>query len=274
MVGHSPWEYVMDDSIGGILMAVYDVLGQATGLPICRLFSPNPRNRIIQTWWSLSYPPDMIAAEAKLAASLGYRVHKVKARPWEDPVAQAAAICAAVPREYRLWADANFFWGSVGRTLRFANELAKLPNYFGLESPINRGYLEGYRQLKGKTPLQMSEHVGIIDTMTAIREGLLEAFIVAGTFGRYKFRLNSWASFYGKQLWDESSCWTGLGQVFQAHQAAAYPSVTYTIGCAQIAEDDLVVEPFTMDDGYYAVPQKPGMGVTVDEKALDKYRVS
>lgn len=272
MVGHSPWEYLLDDSIGGALMAVYDILGQAVGLPVCALFSANPRKRIVPAWWSLSYPPEMIASEAKLGYSQGYRVHKVKARPWEDPVAQADAICAAVPRDYRVWADANFFWGSVGRTLDIAARLARHPNYFGLESPINRGYLEGYRQLKGRCPLQMSEHLGIIDTMTAIREGLLEAFIIAGPLGRTMVQVDALARFYGKQLWIENSCWTGLGQVFQAHLAAAFPSIAYSICCAHISEDDLVKEPLRVEDGFYDIPQAPGMGVSVDEAALSKYR--
>ena len=102
MMGHSPWEFVHDDSIGGMLIAVYDVLGQATGLPACRLLSPNPKERIVHTWWSHCLPPEQMASEAKLAASLGYRAHKVKARPWQDPVEQAAAICEAVPKDYRV----------------------------------------------------------------------------------------------------------------------------------------------------------------------------
>jgi L-alanine-DL-glutamate epimerase-like enolase superfamily enzyme len=62
--------------------------------------------------------------------------------------------------------------------------------------------------------------------------------------------------------------------VFQAQQAAAFPGVAYTIGCAHMAEDDLVNEPFTVREGFYQLPQKPGMGVTVDEAALDKYRTA
>ncbi len=273
MIGHSPWEYVLDDRAGGALMAVYDILGQAVGLPICALFAANPRRRIVPAWWSLSYPPPLIASEAKLGYSRGYRVHKVKARPWEDAVAQADAICAAVPGDYRVWADANFFWGSVGRTIDIGVRLARHPNYFGLESPINRGYLEGYRQLKGRVPLQMAEHLGVIDTAAAIREGLLDAFILAGPLGRSMFQANAIANFYGKQLWIENSCWTGIGQVFQAHLAAAFPAIAYSICCAQISEDDFVAEPLNVEDGFYYLPQKPGLGVTVDQAALDKYRV-
>lgn len=115
MMGRSPWEFILDDGIGGILMAVYDVLGQATGLPACRLFSAKPKPRIVHTWWTHCLPPDLMASEAKLAAGLGYRVHKVKARPWQDPIEQAEAICDAVPNNYRVWADANASWRSPSR---------------------------------------------------------------------------------------------------------------------------------------------------------------
>ena len=32
-------------------------------------------------------------------------------------------------------------------------------------------------------------------------------------------------------------------------------------------------EPMRMKDGYVAVPQRPGLGVEVDESAIEKYRV-
>ena len=32
-------------------------------------------------------------------------------------------------------------------------------------------------------------------------------------------------------------------------------------------------EPFTMKDGFYEVPTAPGLGVSLDENAIEKYRV-
>jgi L-alanine-DL-glutamate epimerase-like enolase superfamily enzyme len=272
MVGHSPWEYVFDDTIGGAQTAIYDLLGKATGLPACHLLSASPRKRIIQAFWSLSYPPDMLAKEAQLGASLGYRVHKVKIRPWEDPVAQAQAIFSVVPRDYRVWGDANHFWGSVGRTLYYAKKLAELPGYFGLESPLRS--TEGYRQLKGQVPLRVAEHWGLVNPMLAAREGILDAWISSiSPFGFAMFRQNAFAGFYHIPLWDESSCWSGIGLAIQAQQAAAYPGIEFTINAAVTAEDDLVKEPFTMKDGFYDIPQQPGLGVTLDEDAVERYRV-
>ncbi|MBV6431746.1 MAG: hypothetical protein IANPNBLG_01879 [Bryobacteraceae bacterium] len=273
MVGHSPWEFFYNDGLGGAQTAIYDLIGKATGLPVCRLLSPKPKNRIVQAYWSLSYPPDILAREAKLGASQGYRVHKVKIRMWEDPVKQAEAIFASTPSDYRVWGDANHCWGSVARTLHFATKLAEFPGYFGIESPVRS--TEEYRQLKGKVPLRLAEHWGLVNPMAAAREGLLDVHISASpTLGRTIAGQNAFAQMYHIPLWDESSCWSGIGLAVQAHQAAAYPGIEFTINAAVTAEDDLVKEAFVMKDGLYDIPQKPGLGVTLDDAAVDRYRVS
>jgi L-alanine-DL-glutamate epimerase-like enolase superfamily enzyme len=38
-------------------------------------------------------------------------------------------------------------------------------------------------------------------------------------------------------------------------------------------QDELVTEPFRQDDGWITVPRRPGLGVDVDEKVLQKYRL-
>ena len=38
-------------------------------------------------------------------------------------------------------------------------------------------------------------------------------------------------------------------------------------------EDDLIVEPIEIADGYASVPDKPGLGVELDEAAVAKYSV-
>jgi L-alanine-DL-glutamate epimerase-like enolase superfamily enzyme len=272
MVGKSPWEYLNDDSIGGILMAVYDLLGKATEMPACRLMSPNPKTRIFHTYWSHCLPPKLMASEAKLAASQGYRVHKVKARPWQDPIEQAAAICEAVPKDYRVWADANACWTSPSRALFFIRKLAEFHNYFAVESPIEYRSVAGFRALKGNSPLVLAEHMGP-EPMVFVREGLIQAFVIGGPVGRTLTQRAMMAEVTGIPLWIEYGIESGISQLFQAHHAAAYPGIEYTISISHCLEDDCMVEPLTMDNGYFNLPKKPGLGVTLDEAAIDKYRV-
>ena len=75
------------------------------------------------------------------------------------------------------------------------------------------------------------------------------------------------------RLWVENGINTGISQVFQAHQAAAFPAIEYTISITHTLEDDIMKEPFTMQRGFYKVPTGPGLGATLDDDAVEKYRL-
>ncbi len=221
-----------------------------------------------------AFPPALMASEARLGAAQGYRVHKVKARPWEDPIAQAAAICAAIPKEMKVWVDANSTWGTVEKTIEVTRELAKFPNYFAIESPIPRQDLDGYRKLRGKLPLRLSEHVDGIDLELWTREKLLDAWIVgAAKLGKYVSGLSAQAQAARCPIWIEHSIDNGIAQVFQAHQCAAYAGLEYSISITNVLEDDFMKEPFTVRNGAYRIPTKPGLGVSLDLDAIDRYRL-
>jgi L-alanine-DL-glutamate epimerase-like enolase superfamily enzyme len=274
MVGRSPWDYLLDDKLQGILIAVYDLLGKATAQPVARLFSDNPRESIIPTWWSQCFAPDTMASEARLAVSQGYKVHKVKARPWEDAIAQAQAMCAVVPTDFKIWVDANGTWETVPRTLEMAKQLKRFPNYIGIETPVPRGAIEDYRRLKGKVPLPLAEHVDNLDLAKWTAEGLLDAWIVGTTkLGHHVKDLAAFAAKSKRPIWIEHSIDNGVAQVFQAHQAAAWPSIQYCISVTCVLEDDCMKEPFSVQNGRYRIPAGPGLGVSLDDDAIDRYRV-
>jgi L-alanine-DL-glutamate epimerase-like enolase superfamily enzyme len=273
MVGRGANDYLMDDSIGGILIAAADLIGKAAGKSVAHLLAPSPRRTVAPVWWSQCFPPDVMASEAKLGVARGYRVHKVKARPWEDPIAQAAAMCAVVPKHFKFWVDANSSWETVEHTLRLTRELEKFDNYFAIESPIARQNIDGYRALKGKTRLKISEHVDNIDLDVWTREKLLDAWISgAPRLGKYLRDLNAKSAAARVPVWIEHSIDNGIADVFQAHQAAAYPGIEYVISVTNVLEDDFLKEPFTVRDGLYEIPKGPGLGVSLDEAAVEKYR--
>jgi len=271
LVGHSPWEFMHDDSLGGILMAVYDLIGQAAGLPVSRLFASEPKERIVQAWWSQCFPPELMASEAKMGYDLGYRLYKVKARPFEDPFEQAAAIQAVTGSDMKVWADANGTLGTVDKALKFGQEIVKFPQYTGIESPCPGGKVEDYRALKGRFPLPLAEHIQA-DPMPFIREELLGALVVGGPIGKTLMQRALMAEATGVPIWLQHSIFNGVAQVFQAHQVAAYPGVTHGVSITHVIQDDLMVEPFEVKDGLYRVPTEPGIGVRFDDHAIDRYR--
>ncbi len=271
LVGRSPWEFLLDDGLGGVLMAVYDLIGQASGMPVSRLFASQPRTDIVQCWWSQCFPPELMASEVRLGYDLGYRVHKVKTRPFEDPVEQAEAIRSAVPSDFRIWADTNGTWDSVDRSIEFAERMRAFPHYFAIESPCDNGGVDCYRSLKGAFPLMLAEHIPE-DPMPFIREKLLGAFVVGGPVGKSLVQRAYMAEVTGIPLWLQHSIFTGVAQVFQAHQTAAFPGIEHAVSITHVIQDDLMVESFEMKNGRYEVPTDPGLGVRFDDNAIDRFR--
>jgi L-alanine-DL-glutamate epimerase-like enolase superfamily enzyme len=275
LTGRSVWELLHDGSRGGaVMIAIYDLAAQAAGVPVARLFSSEPRRTIQQIWWSHSLRPALMQAEAKRALELGYTVHKIKARPYEDPVAQVAAIVEAVPQDYQILVDANGSFATPGKTLAVAQALRRFHQVKGLEQPIAHEDLVGYRQIRRDLPMRLAVHWEGVDARSFILETLCDAFVVEDfLWGPALMNKSALCELSGQKLWVENGLNTGISQVFQAHQAAALSNVEFTISLTHVAEDDIVIEPFRVKQGLYTVPQKPGLGVTLDENALEKYRI-
>lgn len=277
MTGRSVWEFLQDGGVTpGIRVAIFDLVAQAGGVPVCKLFSPNPRKTVQQTWWSHCLRPDLLQAEAKHGLELGYMVHKVKSRVYEDPVEQVAAIAEVVPHDYQILMDANGSFGSAGRTLAVGEALGRFNQLKGFEQPISHQDVVGYRRIREGLALRLAVHWEAVDVRTFMLESLNDAFVVEDWFwGAALIEKAELCRLTGQKLWVENGLFTGISQVFQAHQCAALREVEFTISLTHIGEDDIVVEPFTVEKGgFYKIPQKPGLGVTLDETALDKYRVA
>ena len=50
---------------------------------------------------------------------------------------------------------------------------------------------------------------------------------------------------------------------------ATWPAIT----CMNIWKHQLLTDPIQLRSGYYRVPEEPGLGIEIDQKALKKYQV-
>ncbi|MCD6529529.1 mandelate racemase/muconate lactonizing enzyme family protein [Candidatus Bathyarchaeota archaeon] len=294
IVGHSPFEFMLDDSLWPLQVGLYDLMGKALGLPVCKLFGPVYREIVNVAYWSHCFPPEVLADEARRAAEAGFKVHKIKIRPARDPVEQVKAIYEAVP-EMQVIADANCTLWLVSKAVKVAKALERY-NVFCMESPLPQQDIEGYRELKGKTVIPLAMHMGwgsgsewTPNPMTAIERRMVDYFVVeehgaramlkSGILAETAVGKASASGGYmveGMPLWIEV---VGLGpmEAFGIHLAAAMktailPSITHVFS-QHLYEDDLIIEEFKFKEGEVEVPKGPGLGITVDEEALEKYRV-
>ena len=71
------------------------------------------------------------------------------------------------------------------------------------------------------------------------------------------------------------ACLTDLLTAATVHLNAALPRslfVEYNV-CGGSALREIIKNPFKVENGYISVPQEPGLGIEVDEDAINKYRV-
>ena len=101
-IGRNPFEFINGSAPTPLQQAFYDIMGKALDVPMYQLLGEKVHHKVPIAYWSIDMTPEEWANEAKHAYALGYRVHKIKARPWFEIVEQVQAISEAVPANYQL----------------------------------------------------------------------------------------------------------------------------------------------------------------------------
>jgi glucarate dehydratase len=281
-MSYTPWGNVLAQRrvFGGLEMALWDARGKSDGVPLWLLLGGKVRNVIPYTeYFSFRLPGISDPGEATPTAIAHYCAHMVEqhdARIFEgklatvgldEEVQMVREIRAAIgARELRL--DANGGW--TVPTARDA--LRRLAQYdvAWYEEPVES--YEEMAALRPSTTASFSSH--IIDLRKAVRLGAPDAIVtnlnelggIANTIAFIKAceRFNIGFRFHSGE--------TGVG-------SAAYLQVSAAVDHVRDASQTLfrwygddVIEggPFVAKSGGVRVPDGPGLGVTLDRKALKR----
>jgi L-alanine-DL-glutamate epimerase-like enolase superfamily enzyme len=274
--GQNPFDLMWNDSLGaGLQMALFDLAGKAADVPIYRLLGEKVRDWCPISWWSIDMPAGDWAAEAKNAVAQGYTSAKLKARPWFDLHEQMAAICAVVPPTFHLTLDFNGLLLDAGSALPVLKDLEQFPNIAVVETPIPQSDVIGYQRLRGQSRWPIAVHYGMYGAspMTQLREDICGGFLLGGSTS---FMIRGAAALreFNKPFWLQI-VGTGLATAFALHLGAVlsharWPAVT----CMNIYAHQLLREPLIVQGGYCRVPEAPGLGVAIDEDALQRFATS
>lgn len=273
VIGRDPFEEMWDDSLGaGLQMALFDAAGKAIGQPCHRLLGRQVRDACPISYWDLDMPPEEWAAEAQRAVSLGYTSFKLKARPWRDIFAQVAAVCEVVPPWFKLDLDFNALLLNAGYAIPILRELEQFPNVAFFETPIPQGDVAGGKQIKARVSRPIAHHYGNPPIMTALAENVCDGFVLC-TGASGLLRQGTVAAEANKPFWLQL-VGTGITTAWAMHFGAVLTHARWpAITCSELYQDDLLNERLEVRSGYVAVPTKPGLGVELDEGALERLRV-
>jgi muconate cycloisomerase len=260
-------------------MAALDLVGRASGVRLIDLVS-HPRRSAVKPMWLLgNKTAEEDVAEAHLKQKQGFDFFKLKigVKPLAKEIAIAFAVREALPNT-PLCADAN-----CGLTLAAARsylEQTKKARLMFVEQPLAYDDVEGLRKLAHGTKVPIGVDEGIhsfADIATSAKAGAggvslklikLGGIVAAIEAGKLCQRLGLSVNIAAKIA--ESS----ISSAAALHLACAVPKSDWGVSLTHFyLAEDTVRRPLTLANGLVALPDGPGLGIEVDEAAVERFRV-
>ncbi len=261
----------------GVEMACWDLWAQAQGVSVAALLG-GTRERV-PSGVSIGIQDSIEALRERIGAFLeeGYHRIKIKIKPGWD-LETVEAVRRAFP-EVPLMVDANSAY-----TLADADRLRGLDDYglMMIEQPLAYDDIVDHARLQSqlKTPICLDESIhGPKDARQALDLGSCRLInIKAGRVGglHQAQSIHDLCRQRDVPVWCGGRLESGIGR---AHNIALASLPGFTLpgdisATARYYATDIVEPPVTLDpDGMVAVPQGPGLGVTIRQDILDRYTV-
>ncbi len=229
---------------------------------------------------------DAASAAAQAAVMAGYGTIKLKvgmSATIADEVRRIKAVRKAIGPATQLRLDANEAWTcDQARHILVACHECDLEY---VEQPLPRDDLAGMRALREATGIPIAADEAITDISSVARVCEAEAADVLilkpqllGGFGAMRN-----AAYYAQRAQKfavvTSSLESGVGvaaTLRMISRSRFVPPRQKMPACGlatlHLLEDDLIIEDLPIQDGMMQVPAVPGLGVTLDRAALEKYR--
>jgi L-rhamnonate dehydratase len=272
-------------AISGIDIALWDIAGQAQGKPIHALLGGMKRERV-KAYASTLMPdtPDeaRLAVEAQLQA--GFQAVKLGWGPLgKDPELDVALVRAArqaAGDDHDLMVDVGKGWADSDDAISLARRMQEYRPYW-IEEPFMPDDYDKYRALAEAVEIPIAggeEESTLLDFERLIDQGgvtVVQPDVTRAGGISEAMRIAAMVRERGKRT--VMHAWsTGIIKAASLHVLAAIEQAEYFEYCVQTTElnQRLVVEQFPVVNGYVDIPQKPGLGVQIDEDVLQECLVN
>ena len=273
-------------AISAIDIALWDLLGQATGQPVGRLLGGRYRERVRPYASILMREPGPLADELERLMAEGFRAFKLGWGPFgrvdagvDDAIVRRAR--EAVGPDIALMVDAggsDAFWPNGYKwALRTADMLAE-HGVGWFEEPLAPDALADYQLLRehSRVPIAGGEVLTRRQSFLPWLQGHAFDIVqpdVTKVGGLSEERRIAWTALDNGVAVVPHGWNTALGLAADLHLASALPGtefVEYLTGSPYI--DSIVAEPWHLDaDGMLAIPDLPGLGVALDFDRVAHY---
>lgn len=268
-------------ALSGVDVALWDILGKARGVPLYQLLGGKCRDKV-PVYATALYPeePAKVAKRARMFAEQGFHGVKIKVGfNLDQDIRIVRAVREELGKDFIVMTDANQGY-SVEVALK-ASEAFAASGAFWLEEPLFVEDIEGHALLreKGKTPIAVGENLqmsyafenfiarGAVDFIqpdVARAGGISEIRKITAMAAKHKVPV----SFH---TWGD-----GVALAASVHLSAALKDcivmeLDYTYNPLR---EELLSDPFKVQKGYLIPPEKPGLGIELNQAALARFAFS
>jgi D-galactarolactone cycloisomerase len=273
-------------TISGIDIALWDILGKATGQPVGRLLGGRYRERVKPYASLLMREPQEMAEVLSAVKAQGFRAFKIGWGPFgrvnatiDEAIVRSAR--EAIGPDSLLMVDAggsDAFWNNGYKwALRTAEMLANY-NVAWFEEPLAPDAIEDFIHLRRQSPLPISGG----EVLT--RRQSFYPWLSRGAFdivqpdvtkvgGISEERRIGWMAQENGVRFIPHGWNTVIGLAADLQLSSAFSDtdlVEYLTGSPYV--DEIGTSKWSLDkDGMLAIPDKPGLGIELDPDALAKY---
>ncbi len=274
----------------GLEMACLDAAGKALGRSVSALLGGQARDRV-ETAAYLFYryrsadgrrggednSEGLVTRAHELIERCGCRVLKLKGGvlPPEEELRTLLLLRARFPALALRW-DPNAAWSvetAALVALRLEQERLGLEY---LEDPT--AGLDGMRRVRQRARVPLATNMCVVSfdqlapgiRLEAIDVLLADVHYWGGLRANQKMLAVCEAFQLGVGMHSDREL--GISTAAMLHLAAAYPQISYAIDSHYHDQvDDVIAEPFQYREGYFSVPEGPGLGIELDPDKVAKY---
>jgi muconate cycloisomerase len=262
--------------------ALFDVTGKNLGVPVHQLLGGRLADSMECIWGLASgdTSKDIEEAERVLSQKLhrGFKI-KVGSRAIEDDIDHVSKIARAVAGRGSLRIDANQAWDELTATRAIA--ALEAVGVCLIEQPLPKTNLEGMARLSARFDVAIMADEAVATPRDVFEFGKqhaadVVALKIAKAGGLLPTRaIATLAQTAGIALYGGTMLEGTIGTVASLHAFAALPQAfpfgTELFG-PLLLKDDIVKERPLYSNFSIAVPNKPGLGVEIDDDKLAHYR--
>jgi D-galactarolactone cycloisomerase len=271
-------------ALSAIDIALWDIKGKALGLPVYKLLGGPYRNKAHVYATGLYEPQNVPSIEdALVKEALGYKkdgffAMKLKVGYGiEKDMRYVKAVREAIGNDIVLMVDANHAYNAA-EAIRLAKKMEKYDVYW-FEEPVPPEDIDGYIEVKQKSNILIAggedefTRYGFRELITRRAVDILQPDLCAAGGFTEMMKITAMASAWNvpviPHVWGTNVGLAASLQFFAAlphfpeRRYPAEPFFEYDRSPHPL-RDGVTQERFEMKDGYLDIPQRPGLGITLD----------